>query len=88
MEKLTNARHFIAPYATHGVAHQSCGNDLIAELVDTGNVQDLDGKCLNKDVSRNFYLNASTVEAIPAPEHTQEPVQKPKQAIAQGASHD
>ena len=88
MEKLTNAKHFIAPYATHGVAHQSCANDLIAEFVDNGSVQELDGECLNKDVSRNFYLNASTVEAIPAPKHKQEPVQKPKQAIAQGASHD
>jgi pimeloyl-ACP methyl ester carboxylesterase len=77
MEKLTNARHFIAPYATHGVAHQSCGNELIDELVETGSVQGLDPECLSKDVSRNFYLNASTVEAIPSTKLT-----------AQGASHD
>ncbi|WP_299795801.1 alpha/beta hydrolase [uncultured Shewanella sp.] len=76
MEKLTNAKHFIAPFATHGVANQSCGNDLIAELVETGDVKKLDGECLNRDVSRNFYLNASTVEAIPSAETTQ------------GASHD
>ncbi len=81
MEKLTNAKHFIAPYATHGVAHQSCGNDLIAELVESGSVSEIDGECLNKDVSRNFYLNASTVEAIPSTE------QEPAQAT-QGASHD
>ena len=65
MEKLTNAKHFIAPYATHGVAYQSCGNDLIAQLVEQGSVDDLDGECLNEDIRRNFYLNASTVEAIP-----------------------
>ncbi|MCL1059373.1 alpha/beta hydrolase [Shewanella gelidimarina] len=65
MEKLTNAKHFVAPYATHGVAYQSCGNNLIAELVEKGAVTDIDGECLNKDISRNFYLNASTVEAIP-----------------------
>ena len=66
MEKLTNAKHFIAPYATHGVAYQSCGNNLIAELVEKGAVTDIDAECLSKDTRRNFYLNASTVEAIPA----------------------
>lgn len=80
MEKLTNAKHFIAPYATHGVAGQSCGNDIIAQLVDTGSVSELDSKCLHKDVSRNFYLNASTVETIP--EKASKPV------IMQGDSHD
>lgn len=85
MAQLTNAQHFIAPYATHGVAHQSCGNDLIAELVETGNVQEIDGECLNKDVSRNFYLNASTVEAIPVTESAAKSVKKSAQ---EGASHD
>lgn len=65
-EKLTNAKHFIAPYATHGVAYQSCGNKLVAQLVESSSVDGLDETCLSKDVSRNFYLNASTVEAIPA----------------------
>ncbi|GIU25005.1 alpha/beta hydrolase [Shewanella schlegeliana] len=66
MEKLSNAKHFIAPYATHGVAYQSCGNDLIAQLVEQGSVAELDAECLNEDIRRNFYLNASTVEAIPS----------------------
>ncbi|WP_299803103.1 alpha/beta hydrolase [uncultured Shewanella sp.] len=66
MEKLTNAKHFVAPYATHGVAYQSCGNDLIAGLVDKGSVAELDAECLSEDIRRNFYLNASTVEAIPS----------------------
>ncbi|MCL1140907.1 alpha/beta hydrolase [Shewanella pneumatophori] len=66
MEKLTNAKHFVAPYATHGVAYQSCGNDLIADLVETGSVAELDAACLSEDIRRNFYLNASTVEAIPS----------------------
>ena len=80
MEKLTNAKHFVAPYATHGVAGQSCGNDLVAQLVETGGVSELDGECLNKDVRRNFYLNASTVEAIP--------VDNSEQTVEQGDSHD
>ncbi|MGL4937156.1 alpha/beta hydrolase [Shewanella sp.] len=64
MEKLSNAKHFIAPYATHGVAYQSCANHLVAELVRTGSVKDLDGECLKKDVRRSFYLNASSVEPL------------------------
>lgn len=66
MEKLTNAKHFIAPYATHGVAYQSCANNLIADLVRSGSVNDLDGECLKKDVRRSFYLNASSVEPLNA----------------------
>ncbi|MGL6122088.1 MAG: alpha/beta hydrolase [Shewanella sp.] len=66
MEKLTNAKHFVAPYATHGVAYQSCAKDLIADLVRSGSVNDLDSECLNKDVRRSFYLNASSVEPLNA----------------------
>ncbi|MCS6096647.1 alpha/beta hydrolase [Shewanella baltica] len=66
MEKLTNAKHFVAPYATHGVAYQSCANNLIADLVRSGSVNDLDGECLKKDVRRSFYLNASSVEPLNA----------------------
>lgn len=62
---LTNAKHFIAPYATHGVANQSCGNDIIADLVNSGSVDGLDAECLNKDVRRSFYLNANSVEMVP-----------------------
>ncbi|RLV59107.1 alpha/beta fold hydrolase [Parashewanella curva] len=65
-EKLTHAKHFIAPYATHGVALQSCGNKLVAQLVNEGNVDKLDDKCLKKDLRRSFYLNASSVEPLPA----------------------
>ncbi|WP_350432131.1 alpha/beta fold hydrolase [Shewanella sp. H8] len=64
-EKLTNSKHFIAPYATHGVAGQSCGNDLVAQLVEQGSVKDIDAECLQKDVRRSFYLNANTVEVLP-----------------------
>lgn len=90
MEKLTNSKHFIAPYATHGVANQSCGNDLIAQLVDSGSVEGLDRRCLDKDVRRNFYLNASTVEAIPnkagAPTETKQA--DTPHTVEQGDSHD
>ncbi|QUN05859.1 alpha/beta fold hydrolase [Shewanella yunxiaonensis] len=65
MTKLTQAKHLVSPYATHNVAAQSCAGDLIAKLVETGSINQIDGKCLKKDVRRSFYLNASTVEAMP-----------------------
>ncbi|WP_133408219.1 alpha/beta hydrolase [Parashewanella tropica] len=64
-EKLSHAKHFIAPYATHGIAFQSCGNKLIAQLVNDGSVDNLDDKCLKKDVRRGFFLNASSIEPQP-----------------------
>lgn len=65
-EKLTNAKHFVSEFATHGVAYQSCGNDLIADLVSSGSIDNIDGKCLEKDVRRSFYLNANSVETLSA----------------------
>lgn len=85
MEKLTQAKHFIAPYATHGVAYQSCGNDLVAQLVSSGTIESLSAECLSKDVSRNFYLNANTVELIASDDSHTTAI---KDTDAQGASHD
>ena len=65
MKKMTNAVHFIAPYATHGVASQSCGNKLIAQLIDTANIQTLKNDCLNDDQSTGFYLNGSSAQMLP-----------------------
>ncbi|MDG0968470.1 MAG: alpha/beta hydrolase [Porticoccaceae bacterium] len=65
MKKMTNAVHFIAPYATHGVASQSCGNELIAQLIDTANIQTLNNDCLDEDQSTGFYLNGSSAQMLP-----------------------
>ncbi|MCG9698416.1 alpha/beta hydrolase [Shewanella sp. Isolate11] len=83
MEKLSNAKHFIAPYATHGVAYQSCGNELIAQLVNSSSVEQLSETCLSNDVSRNFYLNANTVEQIAKPSDADN-----QSSTTQGATHD
>jgi len=85
MEKLTNAKHFVAPYATHGVAYQSCANNLVAELVRTGSVKDLDGECLKKDVRRSFYLNASSVEPLATEDATHSSQDKPQDKPSTGA---
>ncbi|MCW3172219.1 alpha/beta hydrolase [Shewanella subflava] len=63
-KNLTNAKHLISPFATHGVAAQTCANDLIADLVDSASVKKIDASCLEKDIRRSFYLNANSVEPI------------------------
>ncbi len=62
-EQMTNSLHLVAPYATHGVAFQSCASELIAQLIDTESIADLDSSCLEKDTRRAFYLSANTVES-------------------------
>ena len=66
MTNMTNAKHFVAPYATHGVASQSCGNDLVAQLIESRSVSDLNDSCLSKDYPRGFYLNASSAQVMPS----------------------
>ena len=64
VKQLTNAKHLISPFATHGVAAQTCANDLIADLVDSASVKKIDASCLEKDIRRSFYLNANSVEPV------------------------
>lgn len=64
MVNMANAKHFIAPYSSHGVAYQTCANDLIAELVELGEVTELDGSCLTDQSSRGFFLNASSAQPL------------------------
>jgi hypothetical protein len=64
MVNMANAKHFIAPYSSHGVAYQTCANDLIAELVELGEVAELDDSCLTDQSSRGFFLNASSAQPL------------------------
>ncbi|MCF1439618.1 MAG: alpha/beta hydrolase, partial [Shewanella sp.] len=66
MVDLSNATHLISPYAGHGVAAQTCANNLIATLIKTGSLKEIDASCLYRDISRSFYLNANTVEPLAA----------------------
>ena len=62
--KMTNSVHFIAPYASHGVAFQTCGNDLIAELVDHRDINQLSESCLTTQKSMGFFINPSTRQPL------------------------
>lgn len=55
----------MAPYSGHGIARESCAGSVVAEFVSEGSVKELSTDCINKDIRRGFYLNASTVEPLP-----------------------
>lgn len=67
MTDMKNAKHLVAPHAAHGVAMQSCANRLVAQLVDEGSIEELDGDCLKEDRPRGFYLNANGVDIFTPP---------------------
>jgi pimeloyl-ACP methyl ester carboxylesterase len=64
-EHLSNSLHLVAPYSGHGIARESCVAGIVSEFVTEGSVAALDTECINKDIRRGFYLNASTVEPLP-----------------------
>ncbi len=58
-EALPNSLHLVAPNTGHNVAPVGCAPDLIAQLVDQGNLDGLDGTCL-LDVERpSFFVDMS-----------------------------
>ncbi|BDY05576.1 alpha/beta fold hydrolase [Ferrimonas sp. YFM] len=61
---LSNSLHLIAPYATHGVAFQSCAPRIIQAFIDSGSIENLETDCLKMDTRRAFYLNANGVEPV------------------------
>ncbi|GLS85017.1 alpha/beta hydrolase [Paraferrimonas haliotis] len=61
-ERLTNGRHIISPYASHGVAMQTCAGRIIADFIETQSHSGLDTECMDNDTRRSFYLNANSTE--------------------------
>ncbi|MCF2858636.1 alpha/beta hydrolase [Pseudoalteromonas sp. SMS1] len=57
MTNMSNALHLIAQTATHGVASQTCANKLIGQFIDTGSSDGLDAKCLDKDNTKQYFMN-------------------------------
>jgi pimeloyl-ACP methyl ester carboxylesterase len=54
---LSNSRHLIAKGIGHGVFGYGCATKLIAELVDSAEVQNLDATCLDQLTTRPFFLS-------------------------------
>ncbi|MES2624751.1 MAG: alpha/beta hydrolase [Pseudomonadota bacterium] len=54
---LSNSRHLIAKGVGHGVFGYGCAASLIADLVETANLSDLDTACLEELNTRPFFLS-------------------------------
>ncbi len=66
MLEMTAAAHLVAPYASHGVAMQTCANSLIADFVDTRSTAGLKSECLEEGGAGGFYLNANSIDIVSA----------------------
>lgn len=66
MSQMPNARHLIAPYATHIVASQSCAPKLISQFISQQSAANLDASCLNQELRKPFFTNANGVASLTA----------------------
>ncbi|KZN33242.1 hypothetical protein N474_09025 [Pseudoalteromonas luteoviolacea CPMOR-2] len=57
MVAMGNAKHLVAPTATHGVASQTCANKIIGQFIDSASVEELNAECLNKDNTKQYFMN-------------------------------
>ncbi|WP_206674628.1 alpha/beta hydrolase [Rheinheimera pleomorphica] len=59
MVKMRNARHLVAPHATHIVASQSCAPKLISQFINQQSAAELDERCLQQELRKAFLTNAN-----------------------------
>ena len=63
MVNMANARHLIAPSATHNVIAQTCAAKLVRQFVDTLDSESIDASCLETDNRKPFFMNTNGVVA-------------------------
>lgn len=66
MSQMPNARHLVAPHATHIVASQSCAPKLISQFINQQSAANLDASCLNQELRKPFFTNANGVASLTA----------------------
>jgi len=54
---LSNHKHYIAKKAGHGLVTQTCAAKMVAQFVDNGKFEDIEGECLDKQPLPGFLLN-------------------------------
>lgn len=59
MAKMRNARHLVAPHATHIVASQTCAPKLISQFINQQSAAELDERCLQQELRKAFLTNAN-----------------------------
>ena len=61
MVDMSNAKHLVAPTATHGVVSQTCADKLVGQFIDSTGTAELDATCLEKDNRKQFFMNLNGV---------------------------
>ncbi|MBQ4849439.1 alpha/beta hydrolase [Pseudoalteromonas sp. MMG012] len=74
MVEMKNARHLIAPTATHGVVSQTCAAKLVSEFINKKSAETLDASCLEKNNTTQFFMNLNG--AIPQVDVSNDPEKK------------
>jgi hypothetical protein len=76
MAKMTNAVHWVAPHAAHGVAMQTCAGRLIGQFVERESTAGIDNECIQAGGAGGFYLSANALDrpatATAPPPNTEE----------------
>lgn len=76
MAKMTNAVHWVAPHAAHGVAIQTCAGRLIGQFVERESTAGIDNECIQAGGAGGFYLSANALDrpttATAPPPNTEE----------------
>jgi len=54
---LPNSKHLVAPNAGHTIASHTCANTLVAEFIEQGSIENIDGSCLEEQSLKPFVLN-------------------------------
>jgi pimeloyl-ACP methyl ester carboxylesterase len=62
---LKNGRHLVMPGTGHGVAATACGNRIVSDFIDAGDVRTLDAACLRTVQRPGFFLTPAGPEPAP-----------------------
>lgn len=54
---LPNSKHLVAPNAGHTIASHTCANTLIADFIEQGSIENIEGSCLEEQRLKPFVLN-------------------------------
>lgn len=58
-ELMTNSKHFVAANTGHNVGPKGCAPDLMNQLVTQGNLDNIDGSCLEKINRPTFFVDGN-----------------------------
>ena len=58
-EVMSNSLHLVAPNTGHNVAPIGCAPDLMAQFVNEGTIDNIDGSCLDEIRRPSFFVNSS-----------------------------